>query len=50
MKRVKVDHKDLKQNNQEHNVINRNKSVKSGKATGEFTQDLQILKFQKESK
>lgn len=31
---VKVDHKDLKQNNQENNVINRNKSVKSRRATG----------------
>lgn len=31
---VKVDHKDLKQNNQEKTVININKSVKSRRAIG----------------
>ena len=39
---VNVDHKDLKQNNQENIVINRNRSVKSGRATDRWEDDFYL--------
>lgn len=39
---VKVDNKDLKQNNQENNVISRNRSVRSGRATGGWEDDFYL--------